>query len=370
MGVLDFGKDVFRYLIHKIPDSSVFTLNVIDKPDNPIQFYPGMYTIKNSKVDDSPSTLFEITDKNLIKGYLHAHGDVKTLDLTSGKPKLLALLKSSYYHFFMDDVANIIEALQQYPDHELIIDISEIAILLNSQDKSKGFFFEFLFLLKHYDIKHKIVKITDYDVVYLDDFYIIRYSKISSENAAKVYEYFLPFVPDKSIKPYRNVYVSRKIQDDTIKYEVTSQDQNFYYDGKRVDDEIALENLFKKLGFEIVYPELFEDLSEQINFFYSVKTLASLTSSGITSSVFMQPGGTVIEIVSPIVAAPIAPDGTYREVEMAIHNFYKDLAFLKNHVYVAIQNANYKFKDIEKTILGNSSLKKFLTVKNEKANNI
>jgi hypothetical protein len=370
MGMFSLTKNIFRHLIHKTSNGSVFTLNVIDRPENPIEFYPGMHTIKNSKAEGPRAALFEITDKNLIKGYFHATGDVRTLDLTSGKPKLIALLKASYYHFFIDDVASIIEALQQYPDHELIIDVSEVSMLLDSQDNSKGFYFEFLFLLKYYNIAHKIVRITDYDVVYIDDFYIVKYTKISSESATKVYEYFLPFVPDKDVKPYRNVYVSRRIQEERDPYEVRSQDEKFYFDGKRVDDEVALEKFFKKLGFEIVNPELFEDLSDQINFFYSVKTIASLTSSGLTNSVFMQPGGTIIELVSPIVASPIAPDGTYAEVEVAIHNFYKDLAFLKNHVYVAIQNPDYKFKDIEKAILANPALKRFLTVKNEKPNNI
>lgn len=368
--MFSLGKKIIRYLIYKTPEASVFTLNVIDKPENPIVFFPGIYTVKGNKTGEFGENLFEITDKNLVKGYVHATGNAKTLDLTSGKPKLVALLKASYYHFLMDDVANIIEALEQYPDHELIIDISEVAHLISSKNNSNGFFFEFLFLLKYYDIEHKLVKFKDYDITYIDDFFVIRYGLMSSEKATKIYEYFLPFVPDKTIKPYRNVYVSRKIQDEETFYEVVSKDLAFFYDGKRVDNEVALEKLFESLGFEIVYPEKFEDLSEQINFFYSVKTLVSLTSSGITSSVFMQPGGTVVELVSPIVASPIGPDGKYKDMEKALHNFYKDLAFLKRHVYVAIQNPDYKFKDIEKAILTNPSLKKFLTVKNEKPNNI
>ena len=373
MGMFNLGKQAFRYLLDRDSVSEVFTLNVVDEPENPIPFWGGLYTIRPPKLKN-PRDVFDLTPKNFVPGYVHASGNTNTLDLTTGKPKLLVLLKASYYHFFIDDMGSIIEALEQYPDHELIIDLSDVAQLIDSDDPSSQYYFEFLLLLKHHNVEHKVTKISDFDVVYIDDFYIIDFIKYSSLKADKIYEYFLPYVKDKNIKPHRHIYVSRKLLDDSRiplnkkeNGELAKEDRD---KATRIDDELALENLFKSLGFEIVYPELFLNMDDQINFFYSVKTIASLTSSGLTNSVFMQPGGTVIEIVSPIVAFPISPGGIREPMEKSVHNFYKDLSFLKNHVYLTIQNKNYRFDDVKATILNNPALEKFLTVKDEQINNL
>lgn len=367
MNSINFLKNVSRYLMPVVSQSEVSLVDVI-KIKDPLVLNAGMHTIK--RIASVELELFEITPSNLIKGYVHADGNESTLDLTTGKPKLVIVLKNSFYHFLLDYVANIIESIEQYPDHELIIDVSSMGDLHDLKSNSTSFFFEFLFLLNHYGVEHKVVRLVDYDVVYIDNFYKIRYDLTSSLKAEKVYEYFLPYVKDKTIKPFRSVYVSRKIADSTFARSQAIADLDFYYDGLRIDDEEALEKLFKSLGFEIIYPEKFEGFDEQINFFHSVKTIASLTSSGLTNAVFMQPGGTVIEIASPIIATPISEIGELTNLQKSIHNFYKDLSFLKKHIHISIQNPNFKFEDVKNAIESNQALKKFLKVKSEKTNNL
>jgi capsular polysaccharide biosynthesis protein len=95
-------------------------------------------------------------------------------------------------------------------------------------------------------------------------------------------------------------------------------------------DEI--EEFFKSIGFEVINGEGFNSLQEQISFFHSVSIFAGLTGAGLTSSMFMQPGQTLIEIVCPL------KFGAGENYE--IHNFYKTYSMLKNHTYVGISNIN------------------------------
>lgn len=362
----DFKNKRPRSLIKRISKSEVFDLKGIKKstPENPLPYNGGLFTIKITK-SENPA-LFVINDKNMIDGYIHADKEAKTLDLTSNSPKLLLICVGSFYHFFLDDVGNFIEAVEQYPDHEIIIDITRVDDLMSQEDGSFTFFFEFLELLKFYNLKHKVVKLSDFDIVYIDNFYIVNYNFVSSLKAEKIYEFFSPYIKDPDEVPYRSVYVSRRRQDETLrKHRAFDEETGFFYDGLRIDDEIALEKVFLDLGFEVVYPEDFSGFDEQVNFFNSVKTIVSLTSSGLTNGVFMQPGGTMVELVSPVIANPIAPDGEQESLQKGIHNFYKDIAFLKNHTFLAIQNPNFKVSEVRDAIESNPKVREFLRVTND-----
>jgi capsular polysaccharide biosynthesis protein len=77
---------------------------------------------------------------------------------------------------------------------------------------------------------------------------------------------------------------------------------------------------------------MFESLKDEIAYFHDVSVFAGFTGSGLTNSMFMNPGQTVIEIVCPI---KFSDDPSYE-----IHNFYKTISMLKKHKYVAISNIN------------------------------
>lgn len=350
-----------KFLIPKSEKSEVFVMDEVSEIEEPWVINKGIFTIRVTNADDPE--LFTVNEQNTISGYVHADGEAKVLDLTTSKPKIFFKFSGSYYHFLMDDVSNIIRAIEDYPDHELILDMSGVIPMTQTPREGLTFFYEFLALLKTYEIKHKVVNLIDYDVVYIDDFYRIDYKFTSSLRAEKVYEYFLPYVKDPQEAPTRNVYVSRRRQDELRPHATEVEKTEFFYDGLRIDNEYALESYLFDLGFDIVYPEDFEGFDQQVNFFHSVKTIVSLTSSGLTNAVFMQPGGTVIEVASPIIARPTENGNKVGTLQKSIHNFYKDLSFLKNHTHISIQNPNYSVDDVVNTIESNVGLKDFLRAK-------
>jgi hypothetical protein len=109
------------------------------------------------------------------------------------------------------------------------------------------------------------------------------------------------------------------------------------------------EEFFRSIGFEVVNGESFGSLKKQIEFFDQVSVFAGYTGSGLTSSIFMKPGQTLIEIVCPIKFGKCGNDGGD---EWEIHNFYKTFSVLKNHTYIAVPNVDRSkesfLRDLEK----------------------
>jgi hypothetical protein len=154
--------------------------------------------------------------------------------------------------------------------------------------------------------------------------------------------------------------------------------ENFSYpNDNRIDDHSKIEKIFLDLGFEIVYPEDFNNFQEQLDFFYSVKSLASITSSGIVNAVFMPPGGNIIEIVTPLITqSPVVSNEylkkhnvnpTDYEIDIntvqEIHMFYHNLAFFKDHTYIGIPNYSRDSDKLQAFIDNNKILKEMLEKK-------
>jgi hypothetical protein len=119
-------------------------------------------------------------------------------------------------------------------------------------------------------------------------------------------------------------------------------------DNRHIYEDDA-EKFFRSIGFEVVNGEAFASLKEQIAFFDQVSVFAGYTGSGLTSSMFMKPGQTLIEIVCPIKFGTCVNDNGD---EWEIHNFYKTFSILKNHTYVAVPNVDRSkesfLRDLEK----------------------
>jgi hypothetical protein len=69
----------------------------------------------------------------------------------------------------------------------------------------------------------------------------------------------------------------------------------------------------------------------------------------------------VVEIVSPLFVNPIRSDGVELPIRKEIHNFYKNIAFMKKHTYVALPNQEFKVEDLEQFIFERPKLHNFLT---------
>jgi hypothetical protein len=137
--------------------------------------------------------------------------------------------------------------------------------------------------------------------------------------------------------PNKKVFLSRK--NDVHKDK--SPNRHIYEDDA--------EEFFKSIGFEVVNGESFSSLKEQVAFFDQVSVFAGYTGSGLTSSIFMKPGQTLIEVVCPIKFGTCGQDSGD---EWEIHNFYKTFSVLKNHTYVAVPNVDRSkesfLRDLEK----------------------
>jgi hypothetical protein len=164
----------------------------------------------------------------------------------------------------------------------------------------------------------------------------------------------------------RKIYLTRKKTLSNSTFRATDEDyatltieeirgKYQYKTNNRVDDELAVEKYFTELGFEIICPEDIEEYSDQIRLMKETRVVASLTSAGLTSMIYMEPGGVVIELITPITVK-----NELDEDFSSLHPHYYHLAFEQGLSYVNIphdRTAEAIINQIETT----PGLKEFLS---------
>jgi hypothetical protein len=341
-------------------------------------FFEGLYTLKN----DLPNSdnIFDsafLSDGRRIPGFLESSG-TRRLDLTSPGTKIIKTISGSVFHFFADDVCDILYALKIHPKAEVIIDLSNVQDFINKPSWSfLGFFFD---ALQDQGIKFRLVETNKFDVIYINDYCVAEAAFRSSMSGEIMYEFFKKYIDEPKIEPYRSVYLTRKKLDKDLENISTKAGKLSYKSDKRIDSEDELAKVFEELGFEIIAPEDFKDFHEQLNFFNSVKTLASLTSSGLSNAFFMQPGQTMIEVSTPLVVISPLISGEKRITDLVdegqedllvaqeLHMFYKMIAYLKDHTYFSINNPARNAQKLRENIHSNLKVLEFL--KHDKSNNL
>lgn len=136
--------------------------------------------------------------------------------------------------------------------------------------------------------------------------------------------------------PYRKVYLSRRHLKDIRGKTFTgvSSDYQGYKNDLRMDNEHLLEEFFSSKGYEIIIPEeSFSTMREQIQYMKSVKVLASVTSSGLTNSLFMKNGQTVIEITAEVAGVTGHGSGGAHQAKL---DYYLTDSFFKNHIHIGV----------------------------------
>ena len=331
--------------------SRVMNTNFSTGERNLLPYWDGIHTIRLEGPEQHGESLavrpLLINDNTVFKGYLEST-DARVIHFISNKRKLVKNISNSYYHAIADDIAEIIVAHKMYPEAEFVIGVGDVINMINTPHMN--FFLFFLSCLEKKKIKYTLVDFTKFDLVYIDNFSDLVFPFHSGARLDLLSEFFEEFVSNKSQEAYRKVYVSRKGSG----WKEDHKDAvNFpYKNDNRIDSHDKIEDLFRSLGFEIVYPEEFASFQEQLDFFHSVKTIASLTSSGMTNAIFMKPGGLMLEIVTPLITKSPHITDFYLAVNQIdkdqyaydpgivqeIHMFYHNLAFFKEHLYVAIPN--------------------------------
>jgi hypothetical protein len=352
-----------KYILKK-RESAVKTIEMSDMDQyDKLHYYDGVYTVRNIVEQTSDDLFCFIDDINMIPGYIDSNSE-NTLSILGNGKKLVVSFVNSFYHSLLDNISDIIHAIKLYPKHELIIDISEIKENFENAH-AKDFvyhnaFLYFLESLKNKKIKYRLVRLKDYEIIYINNFRLANYQFESIKKADAVYDFFKDRVSNPSIRPYRKIFISRSL---TVGREYDAPTLTCSNDN-RIDDHEKLDQFFESMGYQIVRTEDLGSFQEQVDLFYETKVLASITGSGLSNAVFMQPGQTLIEIVTPLVI-PIGKPGKDKDLTdpyyvQEIHNFYKNIAFYKDHTYLGIHNESRSFEKLKNTIESDTKIKNFL----------
>jgi hypothetical protein len=270
------------------------------------------------------------------------------VDFLSDELKVLIKVDDAFYHFFIDSLPQILKIHRESPERLIVIylqtarpskttdsTIQLLLMILNGEgvnyravtiDRGENYYP--VFKINNFssgDPYFSEQPITTFeDVLYAKDL-VIAYARKALG------------LTDESKPPYKKVYLTRGPEAGT-NVGTPPEDYNAgYKDDIRMNDAWKLEEFFASMGYEIVNPEIdFESLLHQIVFMTDIKTLVSVTSSGLASMIFMQPRQTVIELQAEIVQMsrrshedPVIPI-------QGVHTMYATLSFMKEHLLVSV----------------------------------
>jgi hypothetical protein len=238
--------------------------------------------------------------------------------LSNNKKFILHPQLQNAWHFLYDLIGQVLLILEN-EDKENI----ELIFLLNDHNKkvyNNAYSFIDDFLKKcnfknYYILNHR-------ESIQIGEFYVATESSEPSFAMHKfIYETFLKHYPSDINTPFKNVYISRA--------NVRS----------RTDNEYIIEKFFEEIGFEIYRKGNFGDYDflEDIKYFRDVKTIAGFSGAGLVNAIFMQPGGTMIELSVPQIDA-CGPSELKFPEERVIgrHLFHPISAFIKEHLYIQV----------------------------------
>jgi hypothetical protein len=293
----------------------------------------------NEKILFSESNFYKET--NVVNSYFDTFTGEKLKDNDPVKEiinenfKGLVQIPNSYFHYFPDFIGILFVFLENC----IKSNIKKVELVLvelqKEQETVKEFKTFFEHCMKQFEDRieiswttvnqgatgHSLVgsylRVNNYTIIEQQD---IGISLDFIYNSAKSFA----SLSDETI-PNKKVFLSRK----NDVHKDSAPNRHIY--------EKDAEKFFQSIGFEIVNGESFKSLKDQIKFFNQVSVFAGYTGSGLTSSIFMKPGQTLIEVVCPIKFATCEHDGGD---EWEIHNFYKTFSVLKNHTYIAVPNVD------------------------------
>jgi hypothetical protein len=283
------------------------------------------------------------------------------IDLISDQPKVFIPMATSFYHLYYDNFSEFLTQYEITPDAKFIIDITNI----KNMDPLPEYIKMVFRFLNQNNVDYRPIDLNANNIMNINNFYYFdrNAESYSINNPPKrLYEFAQRYVVDEKNKASKKVYLSRK--------NLSSRDLSFFIKGRlpyendnRVDDEKKIEEYFVSMGFDIVYSDEFQSFEEQMNFFYNVKTIASLTGAGLTNACFMQPGSTVIEICTPLISFAQVGNGITdngSEGQEEVHHFYNVISTMKDHNYISISNMTRSSEQIIQKIENNKALKDFL----------
>ena len=263
--------------------------------------------------------------------------------------KYLIVLDSAFSHAVIDNLSAILQELESNKNLHILIDTGMIK---NPDNTSLKYIQNTLA-----NTSAEFFNSDEYDQIEINNFYYFTNYNTGLYNVELISN--LASKHWSNEKPYRKVYLSRsKVEMRGIRdFKSLGLDMSniHFYDDIRIDDEPGLENYLKNHGFEIVHPEDFPTMEEQIKFFSEVRLIASLTSAGLMNSAFMRNGGIILEFQTPLVTHE-KWDNVLIE---RLHHYYISLAYGKKHIHVSVPHSR-SAKEVINTLENNAYLKALL----------
>jgi hypothetical protein len=240
----------------------------------------------------------------------------------------------------------VLRCLEQYPGAEVIIDYSRLkldyAYGVLSDSSYYGLFLE---ILKNNKVEYKTVCSMHYGGMVIDNFYRLDQANRTNDPTSIIYRETRSYITNKDVVPDKVVYLSRTNYNNLESPRTDLKPGTLFKTAERIVNEKILEDYLRDNGVEIIVPEHFSSFQEQIDYFSKVKTIISVTSSGLTNSIFMKPESNVIEITTPLLISTFFNDGMWDAMD-ELHHLYELISFEKNHKRFSIPNQTRQAEDI------------------------
>jgi hypothetical protein len=252
--------------------------------------------------------------------------------LLSDVKKCVVKVRPQFFHVMYDVLAFVATELDRDPSIGFVFDFYHMGSVSDEIQQVYDFLYK---CLESSNVKYTTIKSSHSSYIEIKNFYYPDSNGYNMYSTKKLIEFIRKAVPSFSELPHKKVYLSRnKAPNHSELYvDVASEAPPHidFFDDVRLDDEKKLELYLQDNGFEVVYPEDFKSLEDQIKFMSEVKIIASCTSAGLLNTLFMQDGQTMIEFQVPLVA--LRGDGTW---DQSLHDFYHPISYVMKHEYVSI----------------------------------
>lgn len=250
--------------------------------------------------------------------------DLDTDDLIQEDDVHIVLWHKNFLHAFFNMVSYILFFFNKNKDaHFLII----LGIDVHEGDLEIPHSKFILNMLTNKKVRYRLVNIKN-ETVKVKDAKYFHTVPFQSSFVDDVYDYCSGFV-DRSKKPDKVIYLARsKVkpkEEGSIFYD-RDRDTLVVKNDLRIEDEEKLVEFFIENGIEIVYPEDFKNFGEQVKFLNNVRVMICPSGSGMANMIFMQPGGIVVELQTPVVVG----------AKQQVHPFYASFCWVKKHIYITI----------------------------------
>lgn len=308
--------------------------------------------VNNKNIFDN---LYEITENDLLSNN-------NNIELVNTQAKFfIKNFHISFFHFFMETLPAVIDIVEKNDNPFIVIDCTfdtkeNVGWSLKKYNRFEDDKIFYLKLIVNYleknNIKYLLLK-NDY-AIKINNCYFVNEIKLSNKIFNEINKIIMSYNTTVNQQPFKKVYLSKRQSNSGIR-PLESFDDYKYSDAMqlRIMNEHLLELFLQDLGFEIINTETdFKTMEDQIKYFNDVKTIFSVTQAGLINSLFINNGGNIIELISPMFVGKTKPYDEYH-----IHSyFYMDISYSQEHLYVGVKNlidANLIIKNIEqnKTIL-------------------